>query len=105
MHQIIWATRAENDYYETLIYWTKRNKSNSFSNKLIAEVDKKLIAEVDKKLKVILQNPKSGLATNIQGTHKINFLKYFSIYYQVSEKYIEIVSFWDNRRNPEKLEI
>ena len=97
MHQIIWATRAENDYYETLIYWTKRNKSNSFSNKLIAEVDKKL--------KVILQNPKSGLATNIQGTHKINFLKYFSIYYQVSEKYIEIVSFWDNRRNPEKLEI
>lgn len=97
MHQIIWATRAENDYYETLINWTKRNKSNSFSNKLIAEVDKKL--------KVILQNPKSGLATNIQGTHKINFLKYFSIYYQVSEKYIEIVSFWDNRRNPEKLEI
>ena len=97
MHQVIWATRAEDDYYETLIYWTKRNKSNSFSNKLIAEVDKKL--------KVILQNPKSGLATNIQGTHKINFLKYFSIYYQVSEKYIEIVSFWDNRRNPEKLEI
>ena len=97
MHQVIWATRAENDYYDTLIYWTKRNKSNSFSNKLIAEVDKKL--------KVILQNPKSGLATNIQGTHKINFLKYFSIYYQVSEKYIEIVSFWDNRRNPEKLEI
>lgn len=97
MHQIIWATRAENDYYETLIYWTKRNKSNSFSNKLITEVDKKL--------KLILQNPKSGLATNIQGTHKINFLKYFSIYYQVSEKYIEIVSFWDNRRNPEKLEI
>ena len=97
MHQIIWAMRAENDYYETLIYWTKRNKSNSFSNKLIAEVDKKL--------KVILQNPTSGLATNIQGTNKINFLKYFSIYYQVSEKYIEIVSFWDNRRNPEKLEI
>lgn len=97
MHQIIWATRAENDYYETLIYWRKRNKSNSFSNKLIAEVDKKL--------KVILQNPKSGLATNIQGTHKINFLKYFSINYQVSEKYIEIVSFWDNRRNPEILEI
>ncbi len=97
MHQIIWATRAEDDYYETLIYWTKRNKSNSFSNKLIIEVDNKL--------KVILQNPKSGLATNIQGTHKINFLKYFSIYYQVSEKYIEIVSFWDNRRNPEKLEI
>ena len=97
MHQIIWATRAEDDYYEILIYWTKRNKSNSFSNKLIAEVDKKL--------KVILQNQTSGLATNIQGTHKINFLKHFSIYYQVSEKYIEIVSFWDNRRNPEKLEI
>ena len=49
MHQIIWATRAENDYYDTLIYWTKRNKSNSFSNKLITEVDKKL--------NVILQNP------------------------------------------------
>ena len=97
MHQIIWATRAENDYYDTLIYWTKRNKSNSFSNKLITEVDKKL--------NVILQNPESGLATNIPGTHKVNFLKYFSIYYQVSEKYIAIVSFWDNRRNPEKLEI
>lgn len=97
MHQIIWATRAENDYYDTLIYWTKRNKSNSFSNKLINEVDKKL--------NVILQNPKAGLATDIPGTHKINLLKYFSIYYQVSEKYIEIVSFWDNRRNPEKLEI
>lgn len=97
MHQIIWATRAENDYYDTLIYWTKRNKSNSFSNKLITEVDKKL--------NVILQSPKSGLATNIPGTHKVNFLKYFSIYYQVSEEYIEILSFWDNRRNPEKLEI
>ena len=27
----------------------------------------------------------------------------FSIYYKVTEKYIIVVSFWDNRQDPKKL--
>lgn len=97
MYRLIWSVRAEKDYYETLIFWTKHNKSNSFS--------KKLIAEVENKLKYILQNPNSGLITDFYKTYKVQILKYYSIYYQISENDVEILSFWDNRRNPENLEI
>lgn len=60
---------------------------------------------MEKKEKHILQNPHSGIPTNFYQTYKIQVLKYFSIYYQVFGNEIEIVAFWDNRRNPDYLEL
>lgn len=97
MYQLIWSARAEKDYYEIPIFGTKHNKSNTFS--------KKLIIEVEKKLNFVLHNPNSGLITDYDNTYKVQVLKYYSIFYRISDDSVDILSFWDNRRNPENLEI
>ncbi|HAP96164.1 type II toxin-antitoxin system RelE/ParE family toxin [Epilithonimonas hominis] len=97
MYKVIWSDDAESDYYNTLVFWTKHNKSNSYS--------KKLIANVERKINYLIQNPNSGIATNFHNTYKVPILKYFSLYYRLSEQTIEIIAFWDNRRNPENLEL
>jgi plasmid stabilization system protein ParE len=97
MFQIIWAKEAENDYIETIYFWIEHNKSEQYSKKLIAEVEK-----AEKKLS---EFPFSGSNTDFNNVYKISILKKFSIYYRVKSGIIEIVAFWDNRRNPEDLEV
>ena len=51
MYKVIWSDDAESDYYNTLVFWTKHNKSNSYS--------KKFIATVERKINYLIQNPNS----------------------------------------------
>jgi plasmid stabilization system protein ParE len=97
MFQIIWAKEAENDYIETIYFWIEHNKSEQYSKKLTAEVER-----TEKKLS---EFPFSGKKTDFKNAYKIQILKNFSIYYRVKSNIIEIVAFWDNRRNPENLKI
>lgn len=41
MFEIKWTPEAEKLYFETLEYWINHNKSNSYSLKIIAEVEGK----------------------------------------------------------------
>lgn len=95
MYQIIWAKEAETDYIGTLNYWIQHNQSVSYSQKIISEVE--TIEEM------LSENPSSGTKTHFKDTYKVKILKYFHLYYQISDKVVEIVSFWDNRRNPNNL--
>jgi plasmid stabilization system protein ParE len=58
-----------------------------------------------KKEKEIAKNPRSGVKTEFEGILKIKILKYYSLFYRINNKTIEIVAFWDNRRNPDNLEL
>ena len=97
MLKINWSKRAQKEFNDTIIYWIERNKSDSYS--------KKLIKEVEKKQDFLLINPHSGTPVNYKSVFKIQVLKHFSLIFDLKDDEIKILSFWDNRRNPDNLEI
>lgn len=97
MFQISWTRKALFSFADTLNYWNFHNSSQKYS--------RKLRIEVEKKEKLISKNPNIGTLSEIEGIRYVLIDKNFSIYYRVVENTVEILAFWDNRRNPDKLEI
>lgn len=97
MFQIKWTKDALHDQIKILKYWIKHNRTNSYSMKIAKEV---------KKTEALLKkNPLMGEISEFKNVRYVLILKNFSIYYRINGQIIEVVSFWDNRRNPEDLEI
>jgi plasmid stabilization system protein ParE len=92
--KIVWTETAAKQRRETLKYWTERNKSTSYAEKLI-EI-------TARHLKVISKNPEAFKETEIQNIHE-SAMGHFSIYYKITQDHIIVVAFWDNRQDPEKL--
>lgn len=97
MLPIKWTKSALLNQAETFLYWNKRNKSTTYSKKIRREIG---ITE-----KYIAENPLAGKQSEFENVRSVLILKNFSIFYRVKFNEIEIVAFWDNRRNPENLEI
>ena len=97
MFQIIWSDEAEVDYIETLNYWIENNQSDKYALKLMEEVEKKE--------DLISENPFTGTPSEIENVKSVLVDRNFSIYYKINDDTIEILSFWDNRRNPENREL
>lgn len=97
MFKVIWSHQAESDYLDTLQHWIRHNKSIKYSSKLIREVEKKE--------KLISENPNIGSPSEIDDVKYVLIDKNFSLYYRVNKDVIEILAFWDNRRDPENLDI
>lgn len=93
MSRIIWSHQAASDYLDTLKYWIEHNRSNKYSSKLIKEVEKKE--------KLISKNPNIGTLSELEGIRYVLIDKNFSLHYKTNEDVIEILAFWDNRRNPD----
>lgn len=91
---VVWTETAIKQRREILKYWTLRNKSTAYAEKLIA-----LIAE---RVKLISKNPEAGKPTNHLDTREAA-MGNFSIYYKNIDQQIIITAFWDNRQDPEKL--
>ena len=91
---IIWTETASRQLREVLHYWNKRNNSKSFS--------KKLIDRIFDNLDGIKRYPESCPETSVVDV-RVSALGHYSIFYFYSESEIVIVSFWDNRQDPEKL--
>ncbi|PKP40075.1 MAG: plasmid stabilization protein [Bacteroidetes bacterium HGW-Bacteroidetes-13] len=81
-------------YVGILEYWVKRNKSNTFSKKLIT-----IVAE---RTKQIAKTPFIYKPTDFKDT-RVASLGNFSIFYKVTEQETLITAFWDNRQDPKKL--
>ncbi len=93
--QIIrWTRTADIQYVGILEYWLKRNKSNTYS--------KKLIKTVAVRTKQIAQTPYLYKKADFKDT-RVASLGNFSIFYKVTEQEIIITAFWDNRQDPKKL--
>lgn len=84
-------------FADTLKYWIAHNSSQTYS--------KKLRKEVEKKEKLIAENPNIGSPSEIDDVKYVLIDKNFSMYYRVNKEVIEILAFWDNRRDPENLNI
>ena len=91
---VIWTRTADIQFVGILEYWVKRNKSNTYSKKLV-----KLVSE---RTKQIADKPLIYKATDFKDV-RVASMGNFSIYYKVADKEITITAFWDNRQNPKKL--
>jgi plasmid stabilization system protein ParE len=92
---IIWTKTADLQFVGILEYWVKRNKSASYS--------KKLLRLVSKRTNQISEKPFSYRSTDFKDI-RVFALGNFSIYHKVTdEKIIIITAFWDNRQDPKKL--
>jgi len=89
-----WTRTADIQYVGILEYWVNRNKSATYSKKLI-----QIVAE---RTNQIAETPFIYKQTNFKDT-RVASLGNFSIYYKVTDEHILITAFWDNRQDPKKL--
>ncbi len=91
MHKIEWANDAENDYYKILEWWKINNGTNTYSLKLMQEVQ-----DVED---LLIANPELGTELPNK-SRRIIILRKYSITYDVRDRVIKILSFYDNRQEP-----
>ena len=91
---VVWTQTAIKQRRQILKYWTIRNKSITYAEKLIG-----LIKE---RIDLIVKNPLAGKPTNHFDTREAA-MGNFSIYYKLYNNQIFISAFWDNRQDPKKL--
>jgi len=91
---IVWTITASKQRREILKYWTVKNSSTLYAEKLI-----KLVKV---RIHTILRNPNAFKPTTFQDVH-VSSLGHFSIYYKITETELIVVAFWDNRQDPKKL--
>ena len=90
----MWTATAARQRREVLQYWTRRNGSTQY--------DEKLIRLTTNQIQVILAHPESFKSTTYPGIRE-SALGHFSIYYQLTKENLIITAFWDNRQDPSKL--
>ncbi len=91
-----WTILAKMQRKEILDYWNKRNKSKNYSRKLNKLFNKYAL--------LILEFPEVGIELKDSSCRK-RLIKDFYFIYKISVNQIEIITIWDTRQNPEKLEI
>jgi len=91
---VVWTDTAVRQRREILKYWTKRNNSTKYAEKLIRITKDRI--------KVLLNNPLSYKLTNYSETREAA-MGHFSIYYKTTATQLIITAFWDNRQVPKKL--
>ncbi len=91
---VVWTMTATKQRRMILKYWTEKNGSTVFAEKLIS-----LIKE---RIHMIEFHPFAYKATTYLDV-RVSSLGHFSIYYRITEKEIIILAFWDNRREPSKV--
>ena len=86
--QIIWSLRAQKEKREILKYWSQRKKLNQLFKESI---------------NLILEHPQIGKLTDSPSV-RIKIIKEYLMIYEVSETSISILSIWDGRQDPAKLD-
>ncbi|MBP9932844.1 MAG: type II toxin-antitoxin system RelE/ParE family toxin [Chitinophagaceae bacterium] len=95
VRKVVWSKEASQERNNLFTYWNQRNKSNLYSQKLFF-----LIKAAIHSLKI---NPEVGKPTNRKDT-KLRIVRDYYIVYRIKPDMIYILSVWDTRQNPIKLE-
>ncbi len=94
--KIIWSPRAKLDLLDILNFYYKRNGTKTYS--------RKLKSKVQKSIKLLENHSDIGVRTDIQHIRNLITANY-CIFYQIKSDSIEILTIWDNRQNPDNLNI
>lgn len=99
MYEVKWTLSANRKYYQILEFWIEHNQSAEYAMKIVKEVER-----IENLLK---ENPCLGVLVfgAKEPTRRMLVLKNFSLFYIVKEKMVKIVLFFDDRDNPQKLNI
>jgi plasmid stabilization system protein ParE len=92
--KIKWTTKAKADYILILDYLLSK-----FSSK---EVDT-FVNITNDTLLLISKTPLMYPKTETKNIHKCVLVKQVNLYYRINNNEIELLTFWDNRRNPDNL--
>ncbi len=92
--EIIWSLTAKNQFEKVLEFYVIRNGSSSYSLKILSEVNNLL--------KVLSRSEYIGRLTSNKTTRVIPIRTYL-IFYEINKEQIEILSFWDNRQDENKI--
>lgn len=92
--RVIWTRTALDQRNSIFEYWNKRNKNRRFSIKLNLAIQERL--------KNLKSQPEIGKKSVVKGVRVIS-MRHYSIFYLIEDNSIYIISFWDNRQDPEKL--
>ena len=93
--KIVWSAKAQHDRKEFLQYWKKRNQSTSYS--------KKLNCLFNEAADLISKFPKIGKRTGYKDT-RIKIVRDYLMVYKEYDTQISIITIWDGRQDPLKLE-
>ena len=93
--KIKWTQTAEDQFFHVLRYWTNKNKSSRYAEKLADLVWTHTV--------FLCQNPLTSPESQFPGLRRAA-LGPFSLYYKVHLEELIIMAFWDNRQDPEKLQ-
>lgn len=91
---VVWTETAVRQRRKILRYWTLRNGSTKYSEKLIAITKERI--------DLIVNNPESCKSSEYPQTREAA-MGNFSIFYKITESNIIITAFWDNRQDPKEL--
>ena len=91
---IVWTRTADIQFVGILQFWVEKNKSNSYS--------KRLMGLVSDRMEQIAKNQFLYKSTDFKDT-RVATLGHFSIYYKVFDNRIIVKAFWDNRQDPREL--
>jgi len=93
--RIVWTVSAKLQLKAIFEYFNFRNKSKSYSLKL-----NRLIQT---ELKIVLQQPNIGKKTNSINVRGLLIENYY-VFYEINETHIIILSVWDTRQEPKRLD-
>ncbi|HBX51794.1 MAG: hypothetical protein A2275_18190 [Bacteroidetes bacterium RIFOXYA12_FULL_35_11] len=94
--RIIWSEPAIADYWQNIDYLLKE-WGDSVAIDFIDKVDQVLI--------LIATKPATFQKTNFKNTRQIPIVPQVTLFYQFSNDTVELVRFWNNYQNPEKLKL
>ena len=92
---VILSQEANVERKNILEYWKERNQSNAYS--------KKLDNIFRENFKLLSTYPKIGRLLGFEELRAL-LVKNYLIIYKETESLIQIISIWDTRQNPERLE-
>ena len=91
--KIVWTETAARQRRSILEYWLQRNKSPTYSIKLLQLSNDKASQ--------IAENPLLYKASEFPET-RVAAMGHFSMFYKVTDNAIIVTAFWDNRQDPKK---
>lgn len=93
---VVWTQKAQQERKDILSYWKHRNQSNDYSKKLnqLFRIATQLIA----------RHPDLGMLTDYNKV-RVKTVNDYLLFYKNEEQQIIVLTIWDSRRNPEKLDV
>lgn len=89
------VSRAQDDRKDILKFWREKNKSNTYS--------KKLDLRFREVINIIKDFPQIGKQTD-DSNARIKIVKEYLLIYEETQDSIIILTIWDSRQDPKKLE-